>query len=377
MVAMVGGAGLLAPAIACAQTAYVDPTTLTARLNQSPPELVAASAPEPQPTGYATAAAPETTAYSYAEARQAPAPTPYSAGAPEPGATPYAEPGQEAVPAPYAATGALAYAETPAPARYDSVSALLLARGREDEGAAQLNRAQSYVAATELGVLAPTETTYLHAARELSMWAATEREVWVDNAGDRVDRVRLSARGPLRRESGSPLPPGPFDRAAIPFDEVDVAFTRGWTTMLASGGGLDVTLTPHAGVRLGSSGTAALAGATVQIGPDLDRMVPEGRNAFGERARWYLYAAGQGRAVGYNFARNRDGDYDRSGYSRDEGIYLGDASIGLAWRKGDMHSAVGLIYREIEPGALVHPGRLGADVNEGLLAFSLSIKPGS
>ena len=37
----------------------------------------------------------------------------------------------------------------------------------------------------------------------------------------------------------------------------------------------------------------------------------------GERARWYLYAAGSGRAVGYNWARNRDGDFAFGGAGRD------------------------------------------------------------
>lgn len=337
LVVVCGFAGAIAPAIACAQTAYFDPSALTARLNQSPADASAPYLPVIED-----------------------APTPYVAAT-----VTYSQPVPEAE----------SITAAPAP-RYASVRDLLAERER-DEAVARLNRVSAYVAATEIGVLAPTESRYLRADRDLSMWAATEREVWFDNAGDRVDRVRLSARGPLRRESGSPLPPGPLERAAIPFDEVDVSFTRGWTTTLASGGGLDVTLTPHAGVQLGSSGTSALAGATVQIGPDLDRMVPEGRSAFGDRARWYLYAAGQGRAVGYNFARTRDGDYAGSGYSRDQGVYLGDASVGLAWRKGDMHSAIGLVYRELEPGALVHPGRLGEDVNEGLLAFSLSIKPGS
>ncbi|MDZ4365185.1 lipid A-modifier LpxR family protein, partial [Brevundimonas sp.] len=141
--------------------------------------------------------------------------------------------------------------------------------------------------------------------------------------------------------------------------------------------GLEVSVTPHAGFGVGNRGGSAEAGATVRIGRDLDRLVPEGQDAFGERGRWYIYAAGSGRAVGYNFARNRDGDYARSGYSHDSGVFLGDAQLGVAWRRGDMQSSFGVIYREIEPEGLRVGSRSGidTDVSEGLIAFQLSIKP--
>jgi len=70
-------------------------------------------------------------------------------------------------------------------------------------------------------------------------------------------------------------------------------------------------------VGVGSRGGSTEAGATLRIGPDLDRLVPEGEEAFGQRPRWYLYAAGSGRAVGYNWARNRQGDYAGSGMRQD------------------------------------------------------------
>ncbi len=105
-----------------------------------------------------------------------------------------------------------------------------------------------------------------------------------------------------------------------------------------------------------------------------ERLVPDGTAAFGERTRWYLDAAGSGTAVGYNFARNRDGDYARSGISRDSGAFLGDASIGVALRKGDMQGSFGVVYREIEAEGMTGHG-IDNDVTEGLVAFQLSIKP--
>lgn len=208
-----------------------------------------------------------------------------------------------------------------------------------------------------------------------SPWVAASRDVWFENdAFD--DRLRLRTEGPVRRADGSPLPPGPLDPAAYDAEHYDLTYTRGWTGTLAqTASGLDVTLTPHIGVGLGSRGGSTEAGATLRIGPDLDRLVPEGEEAFGARPRWYLYAAGSGRAVGYNWARNRDGEFARSGVSHDSGVFMGDASLGLAMRRGAVQSSFGLIYREIGVEGLRAGQGVDTDVSEGVIAFQLSIKP--
>lgn len=208
-----------------------------------------------------------------------------------------------------------------------------------------------------------------------STWAASNADIWYEGETYR-DRLRLRTEGQVRRADGSPLPPGPLDPAAYDPEHYDVTYTRGWTETLGqTGNGLDVTLTPHLGVGVGSRGQVTEAGATLRIGRDLDRLVPEGEDQFGERARWYLYAAGSGRAVGYNWARDRDGDYNRSGVSHDSGAFLGDASLGVALRRGPVHSSIGLVYREIEAEGLRAGNGVDTDVSEGLIAFQLSIKP--
>lgn len=208
-----------------------------------------------------------------------------------------------------------------------------------------------------------------------SPWAAASRDVWFDN-GAFDDRLRLQTDGPVRRVDGSALPPGPLDPAAYEAVQYDLTYTRLWTeTLVRTPSGLALTITPHIGVDVGSQGGSTEAGATLRVGQDIDRMVPEGEAAFGERPRWYLYAAGSGRAVGYNWARNRDGDFDRSGVTRDAGSFMGDASLGLAMRRGPVHSSFGLVYREIETEGLRAGYGLDTDVSEGLVAFQLSIKP--
>ncbi|RZJ06172.1 MAG: DUF2219 family protein [Brevundimonas sp.] len=206
-------------------------------------------------------------------------------------------------------------------------------------------------------------------------WAASTREVRFAGAGF-DDSLRLRTAGRLRRADGGPLPPTSLDGAALETEHYDVTYTRGWTGALGqTENGLDVTLTPHVGVGVGSRGGVTEAGATLKIGPDLDNLVPDGGERFGNRARWYLYAAGSGRAVGYNFARTRDGDFARSGMSHDAGNFLGDASIGVAMRRGAVQSSVGLVYREIETEGFNAGAGVDTDVSEGLIAFQLSIKP--
>ena len=208
-----------------------------------------------------------------------------------------------------------------------------------------------------------------------SPWVASNRDVWFENnAFD--DRLRLRTEGPVRRADGSPLPPGPLDPAAYETEHYDLTYTRGWTETLGqTESGLDVTLTPHLGVGVGSRGQVTEAGATLRIGRNLDRLVPEGEEAFGQRPRWYLYAAGSGRAVGYNWARTRDGDFARSGVSHDSGTFLGDASLGVAMRRGPMQGSVALVYREIGVEGLRAGHGVDTDVSEGVIAFQLSIKP--
>ncbi|NJC41049.1 hypothetical protein GGQ87_001307 [Brevundimonas alba] len=205
--------------------------------------------------------------------------------------------------------------------------------------------------------------------------AVSNRDIWYE--GDAYsDRLRLRTEGRVRRADGAPLPPGPLDAAAYDAEHYDVTYTRGWTETLGqTENGLDVTLTPHVGVGVGSRGDVTEAGATLRIGRDLDRLVPDGEDEFGERSRWYVYAAGSGRAVGYNWARNRDGDYARSGVSHDSGAFMGDASLGVALRRGPVHSSIGLVYREIEAEGLRAGNGVDTDVSEGLIAFQLSIKP--
>ena len=150
------------------------------------------------------------------------------------------------------------------------------------------------------------------------------RDVWFETAGF-SDRMRLRTEGALRRADGAPVPVSPLDPAALEAEHFDLSYIRGWPATLGyTASGLEVTLISHAG---------------------------------------------------YNFARTRDGDFARSGVSHDTSSFIGDASLGVAYRKGDVQSSIGLIYRELGPSDLRAGHGVDTDVSEGLLAFQLSIKP--
>lgn len=241
----------------------------------------------------------------------------------------------------------------------------------ERDEVARLNAQSAFNIAADrpFGPAVEYETDF--APETSGMAAATRRDVWREGETF-IDRVSLVTSGQLRRADGSPLPVTPLDQAELDPERYNVRFVRGWPLATAyTENGLEVSLTPHAGVGVGSDGGSAEAGATIRIG---SAEVRDGQT-FGDRARWYVYAAGSGRAVGYNFARTRDGDYARSGYSHDSGNFLGDASLGVAYRRGDLQGSFGLVYREVEAEGLRSGRGLDNDVSEGLVAFQLSIKP--
>ena len=201
-------------------------------------------------------------------------------------------------------------------------------------------------------------------------------EAWRDTNSGAVDRLRLSRSGDWLRADGAPLPPGPGDPAAFEGDGYRLSYTRGWPTRSYDPEtGIQVEVIPHAGFGVSDGGGSAEAGATIRIGSGLDRLVPEGSSAFDEdQARWYVFAAGSSRAVGYNFARNRDGDFVRSGMSHDAGAFIGDAQVGVAWRRGDLQTSFGYVYREHKVRELA--GRdFERERSEGVVAFQLSIRP--
>lgn len=194
-----------------------------------------------------------------------------------------------------------------------------------------------------------------------------------------VDTLRISLGGVLRTPGGAPLD---LDRAQFDADAYEIAVTRDWPEAVRfEAGKYGLALTPHAGVGVSNIGGQAEAGATLTLGQRtskalearLKSMGLQDGAAFGDTGRWYLFAAASGRAVGLNVLRS-DGDWNRAGWSTDPTSKLvGDAQVGVAWRKGALQSSFGYIHREVKGEHMLFGQQTRED---SMVAFSLSIKPG-
>jgi len=84
------------------------------------------------------------------------------------------------------------------------------------------------------------------------------------------------------------------------------------------------------------------------------------------KGRWFLFAADNKRAVGMNLLRDRRGEMKRS-WSTERIAAIGDAQIGVGWRKGSSQTSIGLVDREVSV--------LGRSRDERFLALTFSYKP--
>ena len=134
-----------------------------------------------------------------------------------------------------------------------------------------------------------------------------------------------------------------------------------------------IEITPHAGLALGEAGLGAEAGAVVSLQDRLTSLGPRDGRRFGDRGRWYVFAATSGRSVGLNMVRGADGELRRAGWSTDAtSALVSDAQAGVGWRRGSMQASVGYIHREIKP----RHGIMGLETkDDDLVAVSLSFKP--
>lgn len=196
--------------------------------------------------------------------------------------------------------------------------------------------------------------------------AAQQRGVWRRQADGTLEQIRVRS-----GERPSPLPEGSIERARFEALQRDVSYIRAWPMVSGEAGEVQVELTPHAGVGVNALGGTAEAGATIRVG----RLeVADGDRAFDEdQGRWYLFAAGTGTAVGLNWARGMEG-WDRQ-ISHDTGSFIGDAQIGVAWRRGDTQTSFGYVHREVTADGVHGGSGIDRDATEGFVAVQFSIRP--
>ncbi|RAK59871.1 DUF2219 domain-containing protein [Phenylobacterium hankyongense] len=227
----------------------------------------------------------------------------------------------------------------------------------------------------EIGRLLDRET-YV-AGEGLARW--NSGEVQLSNRPDGpVDSLRVGVGGPMLTPGGLPFSP---DRAEFAPRAYEVTVVRDWPGAVSfATDRFGVDLSPHAGVGMTSSGTSAEAGARLELSRRLDdtakrklqSMGVRDGASFGDQGRWYLFAAASGRAVGLNMLRN-DGAWDRAGWTTDPtSTLVGDAQVGVGWRKGIVQTSLGYMHREVKGQHMV----FGQDTRQdSMVAFTLSIKP--
>ena len=164
---------------------------------------------------------------------------------------------------------------------------------------------------------------------------------------------------------------------------VDVTMIRTWPEAVSGTtlSGLQFDVSPHAGLGVSSRGGQAEAGAVLRVSKSRgaaaleqlrDMGVADGLD-YGDRGRWYFFAAASGRAVGLNMLSNDSGGWYKGGWSTDETTDLvGDAQVGVGWKRGDMQTSFGVIHREVKGRHMVFHQDTRDDT---VAAFTLTIKP--
>nr|MEA2798387.1 hypothetical protein [Phenylobacterium sp.] len=211
----------------------------------------------------------------------------------------------------------------------------------------------------------------------LVRWSSEAVQLSPSSGGGPVDSLRVSVGGALRTLGGLPLH---MDRAQYEADAYEVALTRDWPAALAfDARDFGVELTPHAGVGVTNLGGSAEAGATLRLmqrdsnaARRLAALGVRDGKSFGDRGRWYVFAAASGRAVGLNMLHGDTG-WDRAGWTTDPtSALIGDAQVGVGFRKGPMQTSLGYIHREVKGQNMLFGQETKQD---SMVAFSLTIKP--
>jgi hypothetical protein len=203
-------------------------------------------------------------------------------------------------------------------------------------------------------------------------WRTADSVARLAANGAAIDTLRISV-GEVGR--GAPLNLNDYDAR-----DYEVRLTRDWPAAVRyAGERYDLDVTPHAGFGVSNLGNSAEAGATVTLGrrgdaiaSRLDSLGVRDGEVFGGTGRWYLFAAASGRAMGFNMLKDGANGLNRSWSQDSSSALVGDAQVGVGWRKGAMQTSFGYIHREVKGDHMIW----GQDTKgDSMVAFSLSIKP--
>lgn len=166
-----------------------------------------------------------------------------------------------------------------------------------------------------------------------------------------IDTLRITV-------AESAMTPGGFPSLSISPDQAkdrtyEMDYSRAWPGAVSrAAGSYLIEMTPEARFGYGAAGSSIGGGATVTVmSPKNDAKVVErlakmgvtDGAAYGDRGRWYLFAAASGRAVGFNMAPGAE-----NGWSTDPAALVADGQIGVGWRKGDIQTSIGYMMRDVD-----------------------------
>ncbi len=152
---------------------------------------------------------------------------------------------------------------------------------------------------------------------------------------------------------GSALVPGTqFERRRMALNYEGAFDSRGGAD------GLDVGLSPRAGVSIGEDGPSAAAGATVRFGQYLDAYDTD-------RPAWWFFAGADRQAVMYDPGRGFD---MRNALAMEPYAVVGDAQAGVAMRLRGADVSLAYVHRETR----YELPQQAWETNEGFAAFSLT-----
>ncbi len=170
---------------------------------------------------------------------------------------------------------------------------------------------------------------------------------------DRPDIARLTFDPDYAETAGSALIPGSnFESRRMALNYEGAFDAPGGTD------GLDIGLSPRAGVSFGEQGPAAAAGATVRLGQYLDAFETD-------RPAWWFFAGADRQAVMYDPGQGFD---MRDALAMEPYAVVGDAQAGVAMRLRGADVSLAYIHRETR----YELPQEAWETSEGFAAFSLT-----
>ena len=141
-------------------------------------------------------------------------------------------------------------------------------------------------------------------------------------------------------EAGGQLCLRTTDDCALNDDSVGLGITRGFSK--AGSRGVDMELSPHAGMSFDDESSSALVGALVKIGDNLKSPSQIDPNT------WYFFAGADAQAVTYtpNGSLFNSNINDTGRFALRDSVIVGDAQAGLAYRLGKADLSLTYLRRE-------------------------------